>query len=68
MSDRTGGSCGVGLFLAAAALVFGYVWGANARMDAVWNEGYEAGLRLVAEVCGPRSATEVIRYSTEDLW
>ena len=67
MNDRRGGSGGLGLLLAAAALLFGYAWGANARMDAVWNEGYEAGLRLVAEVCGPRSATEVIRYSTEDL-
>ena len=49
MSDR---SSGLGLLLAAATLVFGYIWGANARMDVVWNEGYEAGLRLVAEVCG----------------
>ena len=47
MSDR---SSGLGLLLAAAVLVFGYVWGSNARMDVVWNEGYEAGLRGGAAV------------------
>ena len=53
MSDRRGGgSGGLGILLAAAALVFGYYWGSHARMDVVWNEGYEAGLRLVGEVCG----------------
>ena len=53
MSNRRGGgSGGLGILLAAAALVFGYYWGSHARMDVVWNEGYEAGLRLVAEVCG----------------
>ena len=49
MSDR---SSGLGILLAVLALVFGYIWGANARMDVVWNEGFEVGLRLVAEVCG----------------
>ncbi len=52
MNGRRGGGSGLGLLLAAAALVFGYIWGANARLDVVWNAGYKAGLRLVGEVCG----------------
>ncbi len=43
---------GLGIFLAVLALAFGYLWGANTRMDVVWDEGYEAGIRWLAEACG----------------
>ncbi len=39
-------------WLAVAAFVFGYIWAANARMDVVWDQGYEVGLRSLAEACG----------------
>ncbi len=43
---------GLGILLAVLALAFGYLWGANTRMDVVWSEGYKAGIHRLAEACG----------------
>ncbi len=39
-------------WLVVAAFVLGYIWAANARMDVVWDQGYEAGIRQLSEACG----------------
>ncbi len=39
------------LLAVLAGLVFGYIWAANARMDVVWDQGYEAGIRQLSEAC-----------------
>ncbi len=55
MSDRRG----LGILLAALSLVFGYIWAANARMDVVWDQGYEAGIRQLSEACGEEPGSGV---------
>ena len=47
------------VLLAVAAFVFGYIWAANARMDMVWAQGYEVGLRSLAEACGEEPGSGV---------
>ena len=42
----------LGIWLAVLALALGYVWGANVRMDVVWDQGYKAGIHRLAEACG----------------
>ena len=46
-------------WLAVAAFVFGYIWAANARMDVVWDQGYEAGIRQLFEACGEEPGSGV---------
>ncbi len=51
--------CSIPAWLAVAAFVFGYIWAANARMDVVWDQGYEAGIRQLSEACGEEPGSGV---------